>query len=129
MTRAALNYGARTAPERSFAGFDADTPVAGYYRTRLRSGAVFVGIRIWFGPPLDPDTGEEMDRSLRWQAHVNGRYIDLDRVWPKCADEPISASEYAFLSAQQRWGEEHAPDAPQADPTRRVDPNHSPILF
>lgn len=126
MTRAPLRY-TDAAPARGFAGHNPDQPVAGHYRTRLRSGAVPVGIRIWFGAPLDPVTGEEMDRSHRWQALANDRPIDLDRVWPRCAGEPITASEYAYLVAQQRWGEANAPDAPQADPTRRVDPLTAPI--
>lgn len=110
-------------------GFDADRPAEGFYRFRLRSGGMLVGVRIWWGPPLDPVTGEELDRSHRWNAAINGRPVDLGRVWPACGREPSTAEEYAFLSAQQTWGERHAPDAPQADPTRRVDALSSPILF
>lgn len=117
--------GARAAGQ----GFDPDQPVAGFYRMRLVSGGVFVGIRIWHGRPLDPVTGEELDRSLRWQAQANGEMIDLARVWPQCARDPIDAREYAYLIQQQRWGERQAPDSPQADPTRRADPLSSPILF
>lgn len=36
------------------AGHSPDEPVAGHYRMRLRSGAVAVAIRIWFGPPIEP---------------------------------------------------------------------------
>ncbi|WP_375249511.1 hypothetical protein [Sphingomonas sp.] len=110
-------------------GFDPDQPVAGFYRMRLVSGGVYVGIRIWHGRPIDPVTGEEMDRSLRWQAQANGEMIEIDRVWPQCARDPVSASEYAYLFQQQRWGERQAPESPQADPTRRADPLSSPILF
>ena len=120
MTRDRLDYAA-PASAATFEGFDPDVPVPGFYRTRLRSGGVRVGVRIWFGPPKDPVTGEELDRSPRWQAEVNGKYIDLDRVWPSCARDPIDAREYAYLTKLQAWGEEHAPDSPQADPTRRVD--------
>lgn len=126
MTRGRLDYSERRAPVVG-QGFDADVPTAGFYRFRLRRGAVPVGIRIWFGAPLDPVTGEEMDRSHRWQAHCNGSYIDLARVWPGCADEPIDEREYRHLCRLQEWGEQHAPDSPQADPTRPVDLLTAPI--
>lgn len=127
--RRGLDYSQRRAAPAGYQGFDPDTPIAGFYRARLRSGAVYVGVRIWFGPPKDPVTGEELDRSHRWQAEANGQYIDLERVWPRCADEPINASEYAYLMTRQRWAEDNAPDSAMADPTRRVDPLQSEILF
>lgn len=129
MVRQHLDYSERRQPAAGFSGYDPDVPQAGFYRFRLRSGGMMVGVRIWHGAPLDPVTGEELDRSHRWNAAVNGRPIDLERVWPACARNPSNAEEYAFLSAQQDWGERHAPDAPQADPTRRVDPINSPILW
>lgn len=95
-------------------------PVPGFYRHKLRSGAVAVGVRIFFGPPCDPDTGEEMDRAPRMQAHCNGRYVELDYVWPQCARQPIDAREYAYLSSIQAWGEQHAPSSPEANPTKPV---------
>lgn len=106
-----------------------DTPVEGYYRMRLRRGAHAVGIRIWNGPPLDPDTGEEMDRSWRWQATCNGRPIELERVWPQCMAEPISKEKHDRLAALQAWGEQRAPDSPQANPRKPIDHLTSPLPF
>lgn len=127
--RSAAPYSNRHQSARSFEGFDVDQPVAGLYRMCLARGAHPVGIRIWYGPPLDPDTGEEMDRSWRWQATANGRPIDLQRVWPKCADEPIGQAEHDHLARVQAWGEAHAPDSPQANPDRPVDLLRAPIAL
>lgn len=127
MTRAALLYD-RTHAFAPATGHDVDLPVAGLYRMRLRSGGVAVGVRIWHGPPLDPVTGETMDRSWRWQAAVNGAPIDIERVWPACADDPIDQSEHDHLAGLQAWGRA-AGHAAIADPTRRLDPLSSPILF
>lgn len=130
MTRDATPYNTRrewVKPEGY--GIAADHPVEGYYATRLRFGAVRVGVRIWYGPPHDPWTGEEMDRSWRWQAHVNGRYIEFDRVWPACVKEPIDDKEYAYLSSLQAWGEEHAPHSPHAQPNKPIDMLTAPILL
>lgn len=127
--RAHLDYAVRRASAHAFAGYDPETPVAGFYRMRLRTGAVFVGIRIWHGPPHDPVTGEEMDRSHRWQATANGRPIDLSRVWPKCAAHQIDQAEHDYLAAAQAWGVEHAPDSPQANPTQRINPLTAPPPF
>lgn len=97
-------------------------PVAGHYRTKLRSGGVLVGVRLWHGAPHDPVTGEELDRSWRWQAECNGEPIDFDRVWPGCAGDPISAAEYRFYAQRQGWAREHAPESSFADPKRKRDP-------
>lgn len=127
MARASLDY---TASARATGqGFNPDLPIAGYYRTQLRSGAVFVGIRIWHGPPLDPVTREELDRSWRWNALANDRDIDLDRVWPKCADSPIDAAEYAYLTSLEAWGREHAPNSPQANPNQPINLMTAPPPF
>ena len=57
MSRAALSYTDRS-PARRFDGVDVTTPVAGYYRARLVSGGVRGGVRLFYGPPKDPVTGE-----------------------------------------------------------------------
>lgn len=128
MTRADFVYGAQHAAPTATQGFDPDAPIAGYYRMRLRSGGVFVAIRIWFGPPRDPLTGEVMDRSHRWQATANGKPIDLERVWPQCAADPIDEAEARHLIKLQRWGQETG-HAALADPTRKINPLTTPMQF
>lgn len=120
MTRAALTYG-ETRQHRRFEGISASEPVPGFYRCKLVSGGVTGAVRIWHGPPHDPVTGEEMDRSWRWQAEFEGEYIDLDRVWPVCAGDPISESEYRQYIARARWAKNHAPTSPYARRFKRVD--------
>lgn len=126
MSRAHIIYGL-TMPSTRATGFNPDEPVEGYYRMRLRFGGVQVGIRIWYGPPLDPVTGEEMDRGWRWQATANGHPADLERVWPRCAGDPVDQAEHDYLVSLQRWGEQHAPESAIADPTQRVDLNRAPL--
>ena len=116
-------------PSRTFDGYSADAPEAGFYRFRLRSGGAMVGVRIWHGAPLDPLTGEKLDRSPRWQAEVNGHYEELERVWPMCARSPISEAEYRNLSNMQSWAKQNAPDSALANPQRRADPLSTPMLF
>jgi hypothetical protein len=126
---ARVDYAAPGVTAAPAVGFDPDIPVQGHYRMRLRSGGVFVGIRIWHGPPLDPVTGEELDRSHRWQAVANDRPIDLERVWPRCAADSIDEREYRYLTGLQEWGVKHAPDSPQANPHRKVNPLTAPTPF
>lgn len=95
-------------------------PVAGFYKHKMRSGTHPVGVRIWFGQPLDPETREPLDRSLRWQATANGRDIELDHVWPVCGGTPITQGEHDYLKSVQDWGEHHAPNSPQANPNQRI---------
>jgi len=122
MTRSPSLYrdgGAGTAPAGSY---EADTPRSGFYRFRFVAGAHPVGVEMRFGPPLDPDTGEEMDRSPRWMCFVNGIYFDeIERVWPQCGGDPISQADHDHLKALQVWGEVNDPKGAQANPRRRVD--------
>jgi hypothetical protein len=110
-------------------GFDPDSPIEGYYRMRLKMGGAFVGVRVWHGAPLDPETGEEMDRSWRWQALVNDGPVLLERVWPKCAADPVSQSEYEYLCTVHQWAKQHAPNSPQANPMQRINPLTAPTPF
>ncbi len=130
MSRAAINYAER----REFTvanGVDVTTPVAGHYRFRLRSGAVRGGVRLHYGPPLDPVTGEVLDRSWRWMAEFNGEFIDFERVWPACAGAPITAHEYRQYVDRSAWAKTHAPDSAYADPRRAIDPLSlsNPMVF
>lgn len=97
-------------------------PVEGYFRHKLRSGGVYGGVRIWYGAPLDPVTGEELDRSWRWQAQFNGVLVEFDQVWPVCAGDPITPDEYRTHCRRQEWAAKHAPDSAYADPRKRIDP-------
>ena len=126
--RKRMDYTART-EARAFEGFSPDHPIAGYYRTRLRSGGVSVGVRIFYGAPKDPVTGEIMDRSHRWQAEVNGFYVEMDTVWPKCAADRIDRAEYDYLTQVQSWAVTNAPDSPQANPRRKINPLTAPMPF
>lgn len=102
-------------------GIDVTRPAEGHYRTKLRGQGVYVGIRIWYGPPLDPVTGEELDRSWRWQAQANGEFVELEDVWPVCAGNPITEQEYRSYCNRQRWAREHVPESAYAEPRRRLD--------
>lgn len=108
-----------------------DQPQAGFYRFRINRGAIRGGVRIWHGPPLDPITGEEMDRSHRWQALHDDAPIEFDLVWPACAGDPITEAEYRELVQRRQWARENAPDSAYAEPGRRHDPlsMKSPLPF
>jgi hypothetical protein len=111
-------------------GVDIETPNAGYYRMQLRSGGAMCGIRIWFGQPLDPVTGEAMDRSLRWQAECNGEYIEIDQVWPlRRSAQTITEIAYNQHCQRQSWARTSAPGSALADPRRKSNPLTSPIYF
>ena len=126
MTRHRLDY---SSPERTGTGtgYSVEQPTAGWYQISLVRGGPKVGIRIWNGPPKDPVTGEELDRSWRWQAEANGAPIDLDRVWPACGRAPIPEAEYAYLTKMAQWAARHAPDSPAANPRQPIDLLTAPI--
>lgn len=110
-------------------GFDASVPVAGFYRFRLHSRAIWGVVKLWYGPPHDPVTGEELDRSWRWQAAFNGGPIDVEQVWPVCAKHPATERDYRIACSRQTWAQEHAPNSSFADPRARRDLLSDPLPF
>lgn len=108
-------------PARQFEGADVSRPVEGYFRFKLVSGSVYGGVRIWYGAPLDPETGEELDRSWRWQATFDGEPIDLDRVWPACVGDPITEGEHRNYLRRREWARKNAPDSAYAERGRKID--------
>ena len=106
-------------------------PAAGFFRFKMRSGGVYGGVRIWFGPPHDPVTGEELDRSWRGQAEFNGQPCDFDRVWPACCAMPITEIDYNRYCARTDWARRHAPESAFADHGKRLDPlsTDTPLPF
>lgn len=131
MSRDGTLYARMVATASAFAGQDVSTPTAGFYRHKLRSGGIVGGVRIWFGPPHDPVTGEELDRSHRWQAEFDGQPVDFDDVWPACAGSPISETDYRAYVARRAWAAENAPTSAFANPKRRYDPlsTNNPLPF
>lgn len=110
-------------------GHQVDTPTAGYYRTRLVRGGIFCPVKIWHGPPNDPETGEPLDRSWRWQCLVGGELIDLHRVWPWCGRHPIDETEYTLMLERAKWAAKYAPQSPEAQPRKPVDISTVPLPF
>ena len=123
MARAYRDYSERH--DMQAEGFNDQTPTAGFYRFRMRSGGMLVGVRIWHGQPADPVTGEPLDRALRWQAMVNGAPVDLERVWPACGRDPTTEAEYLHLCRFGSW----MADATDTTPRERIDPLSSPLLI
>lgn len=121
-----------------------DAPRAGTYQLLLR-GRPPQPVRILYGPPVDPVTGEQLDRGWRWQMTVNGRaaiFCDEERdddapvrqilwtdVWPRCAGDPIPYPEYAYLVGRIAHAEVHDEASPFAAPTRRIDLGQASMPF
>lgn len=111
-------------------GFNPDKPVAGFYSIKLRRDGPPVAIRVWFGPPLDPVTGEELDRGWRWQVQTDGGdMLDVERVWPACARSPITEGQFKHMAGLRSWAKTEAPDSPLANPAAKSDPLHNPLPF
>lgn len=97
-----------------------EEPTAGYYRMRLVMGGPLVGIRIWFGEPLEPWTREPMDRGPRWNAEINGMHGEIDRVWPTCLRHPIDKAEYDYLTESCGWARQNDGFDPMGQPFRKT---------
>ena len=108
-----------------------DRPVAGFYRTKLVKGGVWVAVRIWFDYPPDPDQpGQLLDRSPRWQATVSGSFVDTSwDVWPGVSGQPIDEAEYRYLIDLVKWSGKYAPGHPSAQIEKPIDLNSLKPIF
>jgi hypothetical protein len=123
----------------------ADALEEGYFLLKKRrAGRIDVPVRVFFGPPLDPDTGEEMDRAPLWQLEINGvnagyperpacisgRPVDsLEGIWPECKSEPIDKAEYDYRVARADWAEQHDENDPFGGTGAKVDPMTATLPF
>jgi len=100
-----------------------DRPRAGFFRTRLIRGGIFVGVRFW-------------TEGRDWRVEIDGRTtrddgfpLDPLEVWPYCAGQEITEREFHFLARRRQWAQEHAPEHPAADPGEPVDLSKLPPRF
>lgn len=109
---------------------DPGVPEEGYYRRRLVKGGPWVAVKIWNGPPRDPDTGEVLfERPYLWRALLNGDDVDIWDVWPECSGEPIGYVEYEFILKAHLWAKVHAPNDPEANPRKPIDLHKQKPIF
>lgn len=113
-----------------------------FYRARLVKDGPWIGVLAWFGPPIDPDVGDELDRSWRWQALVDGESVEPNWHAGRIEDRAqflaalgirniaaIDGDEYRYLAATRQWAASNDPDAPEANPRRRVDLRELPPIL
>ena len=113
-----------------------DTPRPGFFTTRLIRGGPRVPARMYLGCPMvpsdDTDAGpidwcHATDRCRHLQAEVDGKPASIYRVWPGAG--PITAADFAFLSADAAWERENQPSGPKANPHDPVDWLTMPPIF
>lgn len=116
-------------------------PEPGFYVMWLRKGAPLVTALIYQLCPMvipQPTTAtgphpedwcRPLDRSPRYEARIDGKRVDIDRVWTARSLRPVSRDEFQFrIGPLRRWALEN-PSAPEASPGRAVDLNAIPPLF
>lgn len=114
----------------------ADPLVEGFYLIQSSRGRrVDVPIRVWFGQPEDPETGEIMDRSPRWQIEIGRQLLedepmrigalwigDITDIWPTCMRWPIDEAEYRYRIERASWASAFDPLDPHGEVGSRIDP-------
>jgi hypothetical protein len=106
-----------------------DTPIAGYYKTRMVRSGIMCPVRVWYGPSFDPATGEWCDRPHRWRACIAGEQVEIGRVWPYCARHPITEAEYRYMRARQTHAKMHEPGLPESNPTLPINLGASALVY
>ena len=108
----------------------------GTYKLRLVKGGPFVAAELCYGPPCDPITGEELDRSWRWSVLLNGESytpddprLSDDMVWRVAASRMTTRADHNHMVRVARWCGGSAPGLPEANPRRSVDLGRMSSLF
>lgn len=72
-------------------------PRPGFFKVRLRSRGPWTPAKIEYAIPMDPLTGEILDRSPMLTAFIDGREVDVPEVWE--FGREIDREEYEWLRA------------------------------
>jgi hypothetical protein len=116
-------------------------PKPGFYVMRLRSGAPLVAALIYqlcpmvipqpmhVAGPHPEDWCRPLDRSPHYEARIDGKRADIDRVWTARSLRPVSHAEFEFRTGPLRLWARQNPSAPEAKPQNPVDLNAIPPLF
>lgn len=114
----------------------AQTDPPQFYAIKLVTGGPRCGCKVWYGAPTDPETGEELDRSPRWQVWIGGelqddpfRVVMLVGNVGYVKGEEIDEAEYAHLLSVRAWAVEHSPQSPEANPRAPIDLHRLPSVF
>jgi hypothetical protein len=116
-------------------------PEPGFYVMRLRCGVPLVPAVIYRLCPMvipQPTTStgphpdewcRPLDRSPRYEARLDGKRVDIERVWTARSLRRVSLQEFEFrLGPLRQWARRN-PSAPEARPHRPVDLDTIPPLF
>jgi hypothetical protein len=103
-----------------------DQPTPGLFKLRLVRGGPWVAAEI------------ECDALGVWSATIDGERQEPPHPDPALAEcvfriwhygQETDASEHAFLVERARWARIHAPDSPEANPTRAIRIGSLPPAF
>ena len=116
-------------------------PAPGFYVTRLVRGAPLVPALIYRLCPLvvpqpsapdgphPEDWCRPLDRSPQYCAQIDGKPVEVDRVWTARSSRPISPAEYQFRMGALRLWARASPRMPEARPHLPIDLAALPPLF
>jgi hypothetical protein len=101
-----------------------EKPEPGFYKLRLARGGPWVAAIIFRPCPIefDPETFQHVDRVYHLQAEIDGKSVELLRVWEY--GRPVDQAEYEYLCGDRDWCRRHAPERLEAATPRdyfRVD--------
>lgn len=97
-----------------------EIPQCGWYQRKLIKGGVFVPARIWVDAEIDIGTGELLGPET-YLCEVNGERRDAFDQWPWLCSNPITESEFDYLTKMREHAILHEPDLPIANPRKPVD--------
>lgn len=107
---------------------------------RDRAERTDIPVRVWFGPPADPQTGEILDRPWRWHMQIGLTLLDdepisvggiyfseFSEIWPGCAKHEIDREDYEYRIARASWASDWDPEDPHGEVGGRIDPMTCPL--
>ena len=96
-------------------------PTPGRYMAKLRRGAPWVPVLVWFGRARDPVTLEGTgEGDAEWRALVGLEERAIDDVWPRLCYRRASNEEFDRLRREVLLATMD-PSSPHAKPWRKVD--------
>jgi len=102
-----------------------DHPKPGWYWTRLVKGGPKIPIRI---TATEVVRGNKPNRVL-FEVFVGDQEVVWTTVWPDCSANKLTEKEHRYLLEMGRWTTANDPDAPEANPRKKINLHDMPPLF
>ena len=105
-----------------------DSPIPGFYQTRLVKAGPFVGVKVWFNIAERDEAGDLLEDEGLMMLR-DGELVNPYDNWVWCMGNEITEAEYNWMIADSDHAKQYRPEDAKANPRRSIDLANSKSVF